>query len=133
MPNPNGGWDVKMPHAERSSGHFDTQEEAIDRAREILRNDGGGELRIHGENGQIRDSDSVPSATSPINARHVVPDPEGGWDVKMPDAERASGHFDTQEDAINRAREILQNDGGGELRIHGENGQIREANTIEAR
>src|SRR5207249_4463747 len=28
--------------------------------------------------------------------RHVVPNPEGGWDVKKPDADRASSHHDTQ-------------------------------------
>lgn len=29
------------------------------------------------------------------NRRHVVPDPDGGWEVTAPDAERASAHTDT--------------------------------------
>jgi hypothetical protein len=58
-PNPNGGWDVHRPGGMRSSGHFGTQREAIDRAREIIRNNGGGEVTIHGRDGKIRDSDSV--------------------------------------------------------------------------
>lgn len=52
-----GGWDIKQSGGERSSGHFDTQREAIERAREISRNQGT-ELYIHGENGRIREKDS---------------------------------------------------------------------------
>jgi hypothetical protein len=63
--NPTGGWDVKKPDADRSSGHFDTQKGAIDRAREILSNQDGGELVIHGIDGKIRDSDTVPPAHDP--------------------------------------------------------------------
>lgn len=29
------------------------------------------------------------------NDRHVVPNPEGGWDVKAPGARRSSSHHDT--------------------------------------
>ncbi|WP_410054867.1 DUF2188 domain-containing protein [Microbacterium sp. Mcb102] len=55
-----GGWDVVKENHERSSGHFDTQREAIDRAREIVDKSGGGrgDVRIQGRNGQFRDSDS---------------------------------------------------------------------------
>jgi Uncharacterized protein conserved in bacteria (DUF2188) len=66
----------------------------------------------------------------PRNERHVVRNPGGGWDVVKPGAERSSGHFDTQDDAINRSREILQNDGGGEVVIHRPNGQIRDSDTV---
>jgi hypothetical protein len=62
--------------------------------------------------------------------RDVVPNPDGGWDVTKPDADRASGHFDTQAGAIDRAREIIGNDGGGELRIHGRDGRIRDTDTV---
>lgn len=58
--NPNGGWDVRKPHAQRSSGHFDRQSDAEARAKEILSHDGGGEAVIHDRQGQIRDSDTVP-------------------------------------------------------------------------
>jgi len=62
--------------------------------------------------------------------RHVVPNPSGGWDVKAPGAGRASTHHDTQSDAINRARQIVGNAGGGEIVIHGRNGQIRDSDTV---
>ncbi|WP_167736441.1 DUF2188 domain-containing protein [Nocardioides sp. 1609] len=64
------------------------------------------------------------------NNRHVVPNPTGGWDVVKPDAERASSHHDTQQQAIDRGREIVHNLGGGELRIHGRDGQIRDSDTV---
>lgn len=60
--------------------------------------------------------------------RHVVPNPEGGWDVKQPGADRASAHKDTQKEAIDRAREITSNT-GGETVIHGRDGQIRDKDT----
>lgn len=57
VPNSTGGWDVKRGGAERSSGHFDTKAEAIDRGREISRNQGT-EFRVHNQNGRIAYSDS---------------------------------------------------------------------------
>lgn len=62
--------------------------------------------------------------------RHVVPNPDGGWDVKAPNADRASSHHGTQADAIDRAREIVANAGGGEVRIHGTDGRIRDSDTV---
>jgi len=62
MPNPDGGWDVAAREAERASAHYPTQAAAIDRAREILGNLGGGELEIRGENGAVRKQDSVPAS-----------------------------------------------------------------------
>jgi len=64
------------------------------------------------------------------NNRHVVPNSDGGWDVVKPGASRASAHTDTQADAISRASNIVRNAGGGEVRIHGRDGQIRDSNTI---
>jgi uncharacterized protein DUF2188 len=66
----------------------------------------------------------------PRNERHVVPDPEGGWNVRAPRADRASGHFDTQQQAIDRAREIVGNSGGGEVVIHDRGGRVRDSDTI---
>lgn len=63
------------------------------------------------------------------NSREVVPT-DGGWDVKKPGAGRASAHYDRQRDAVDRARQILKNAGGGELRIHGRDGKLRNSNTI---
>lgn len=40
------------------------------------------------------------------NRRHVVPNENGGWDVRAPGAQRSSAHTDTQADAVRRAGEI---------------------------
>jgi len=64
------------------------------------------------------------------NNRHVVPNPSGGWNVVRPNADRASAHLPTQADAIDRARDIVTNLGGGEVRIHGRNGVIRDTDTV---
>jgi len=42
----------------------------------------------------------------PRNERHVVPNPDGGWDVRKPGGERASSHHDTQAQAEARAKSI---------------------------
>lgn len=64
------------------------------------------------------------------NNRHVVPNPDGGWDVKKPGADRASSHHRTQGEAEKRAKEIVRNAGGGEVRIHDRKGQIRDSDTV---
>lgn len=66
----------------------------------------------------------------PTNRRHVTPNPDGGWDVRKPGAERSSGHFDTQGEAIDRAHEIVSRSGGGEVTIHGRDGRIRDSDTV---
>jgi hypothetical protein len=62
--------------------------------------------------------------------RHVVPNPEGGWDVVRPGGERASAHTRTKAEALDRGREIVSNQGGGELRIHDRRGRIIDSDTI---
>lgn len=62
--------------------------------------------------------------------RHVVPNPEGGWDVVTPRANKASANLPTQAEAIDRAREIVESLGGGEVVIHGKDGRIRDLDTI---
>jgi len=57
---PDGRWEVVASHHQRASAVTNTQREAIDAARPILRNSGGGELRIKGRDGRLRDSDTVP-------------------------------------------------------------------------
>jgi hypothetical protein len=64
------------------------------------------------------------------NERHVVPSPAGGWDIKKPNADRSSGHFDKQQQADKRADQILRDIGGGENVTHGRDGQIREKDTV---
>ena len=62
-------WAVKAPHAERASGVFDRQSDAIGRAKEIVGNAGGGEVRIQGMDGRFRDSDTVPPGNDPFPPR----------------------------------------------------------------
>lgn len=64
--NPDGGWDAKKDYAERSSFHADTQSEAERAAKKFAGNLGGGEVRIHGVDGRIRDSDTVPPGHDPF-------------------------------------------------------------------
>jgi len=53
-------WEVKKDNAERISGKADTQKDAEALAKQFCHNAGGGEVRIHGLDGKIRDSDTVP-------------------------------------------------------------------------
>jgi len=62
--------------------------------------------------------------------RDVYQRDDGKWANKRHDAERASSIHDTQRDAVDAAREMLRNQGGGELNTHGRNGQIRSKDTI---
>jgi hypothetical protein len=67
---PAGGWEVVAEDHARASAVTRTQAEAIDRAREIVRNAGGGELVIKDRHGLIRDSDTVaPGHESPARDR----------------------------------------------------------------
>ena len=59
---------------------------------------------------------------------HVVPNPTGGWDVKRGGADRASGHFDKKQDAIDAGREISRNQ-GTELKIHNKDGKISQSDS----
>ena len=64
-PDGHGGWKVIKPGSRRSSGTFATRDQAAARARQIIANNGGGELRIAGRDGQIRSADKVPRAKPP--------------------------------------------------------------------
>ena len=57
-------------------------------------------------------------------SHHVVPDPDGGWNVRRSGADRISGHFQTKASAVDAAREISRNQ-ETELFIHGQDGQIQ--------
>lgn len=64
------------------------------------------------------------------NDRHVVKNPEKGWDVKAGGAKRASANERTQAAAEKRAKEIVGNAGGGEVVIHDRKGRIRDPDTV---
>lgn len=57
--------------------------------------------------------------------QHVTPHPDGGWQIKGEGNSRATRRTETQQEAIDIAREISRNQ-QSELFIHGRNGQIRE-------
>ena len=59
------GWAIKKPGANRASEVLPTQREAEQRAKEIVGNLGGGEVRIQGRDGKWRDSDTVPPGNDP--------------------------------------------------------------------
>ncbi|MEV4357946.1 DUF2188 domain-containing protein [Nonomuraea sp. NPDC049625] len=65
------------------------------------------------------------------NSRDVVQRPDGSWAVTKPGGQRALFTADTQAAAVQRAGELLRRDGGGELRIHGIDGRVRDQRTIE--
>ncbi|CDZ49014.1 DUF2188 domain-containing protein [Neorhizobium galegae] len=59
--------------------------------------------------------------------QHVVPNGDK-WSVRRAGASRASGTFGTQQEAIEKARDLAQSQ-GTELYIHGRDGRIRERNS----
>lgn len=59
--------------------------------------------------------------------QHVVPN-GAKWSVRRAGASRASGTYDTQEQAIEKARDLAKSQ-HAELYIHGRDGRIRERNS----
>lgn len=62
--------------------------------------------------------------------RSVFRRPDGTWVNQRNDADRASSTHRTQGEAEAAAREMLSNQGGGELTTMGRNGRIRSKDTI---
>lgn len=63
---PNGTWVNKKNDAGKASSVHTTQQDAVEAAKEMLKNQGGGDLTIKGVNGQIRSKDTVPPGNDPI-------------------------------------------------------------------
>jgi hypothetical protein len=59
------GWVNKRNDADRASSRHETQKEAIDAAKDMLRRQGGGELIVKGQDGKIRSKDTVPPGKDP--------------------------------------------------------------------
>ena len=55
---------------------------------------------------------------------HVLPNPNGGWDVKRNNAKRESIHTETKAAAVKAGRQISTNQ-RTEFVIHGMNGKIQ--------
>ena len=64
----------------------------------------------------------------PTKHTHVVPDPNGGWNVKQDNAHRASKHTDTKAEAEKAAREISRNQ-KTELVVHNLDGKIARSDS----
>ncbi|MBI5945758.1 MAG: DUF2188 domain-containing protein [Chloroflexi bacterium] len=62
----NGTWVNKKNDAGKASSVHTTQQDAVEAAKEMLKNQGGGDLTIKGVNGQIRSKDTVPPGNDPI-------------------------------------------------------------------
>jgi len=58
-------------------------------------------------------------------SHHVVPNPNGGWDVKRGGSTKSIGHYRTKEEAVKAGRKISQNQ-KTEFFIHGLDGKILE-------
>lgn len=63
------GWAVKKSGAERSSGILPTQLLAEQRAKQIVSNLGGGEVRIQDRHGRWRGSDTVAGGNGSASPR----------------------------------------------------------------
>ncbi|HBU69647.1 MAG TPA: hypothetical protein DEE98_04610 [Elusimicrobia bacterium] len=59
---------------------------------------------------------------------HVVPNPEGGWDVKKGGSGRASGHYEHKTEALKEGRVISQNQ-HTEFVIHDKHGRITDSDS----
>lgn len=71
--NRKDGYDVLKENASRISGHYDTKSRAESQAKDFSRNTGGGEVRIHGADGRIQDSDTIKPGHDPhppIDRKH---------------------------------------------------------------
>jgi hypothetical protein len=65
VPNAGGGWAVKKPGVSKPESVHRKQGTAEERAKQQVRKEGGGEVRIHGRDGRIRDSDTVAPGRDP--------------------------------------------------------------------
>ena len=70
--NVNDDWEALREGSSRASSFFDTQREAEQEAKRLSGNSGGGEVRIHGLDGKIRDSDTVSPAKDPNPPKNKI-------------------------------------------------------------
>jgi len=56
---------------------------------------------------------------------HVVPNSNGGWDVKKEGAKRVSAHLDKKNDAVDRGKELAKSGGQGQIKIHKKDGEFQ--------
>ena len=61
-------------------------------------------------------------------SHHVLPNSDGGWDVKRGGADRASKHFEHKAEAVNWGRDVSRNQ-RTEFRIHNQDGRIAQSDS----
>lgn len=66
VPHQDGGWDIKKGGSDRASKHFDKKTDAVERGREISKNQGS-EFYVHGKDGKIQTKDSHGNDPNPPN------------------------------------------------------------------
>jgi len=59
---------------------------------------------------------------------HVTPHPEGGWQVRRENSDRASSRHETQADAVERGRDLARQE-HVELVTHRRDGTIRDSDS----
>ena len=75
------------------------------------------------------EEDSMANRKSNDGDRYVQPRAEGGWEVVKERHERASAVTPTKAEAIERARAIVNNLGGGEVRIKNLDNRFADSDT----
>jgi len=65
----NGKWAQKRNDKGRAASLHDTQKDAEDKARSMLRKQGGGELTTQGRDGKFRSKDTIAPGNDPLPPR----------------------------------------------------------------
>ncbi len=63
--NSQGKWVNKKNTNTRATSLHDTQKEAVEKAKQQISQEGGGDLTIMGQDGKIRSKDTVPPGNDP--------------------------------------------------------------------
>jgi len=64
------------------------------------------------------------------NTRYVKKASGRGWDVVKEGHRRATAHGATKADAVETARELIRQEGGGEIRILNRTGKVVDASKV---
>jgi Uncharacterized protein conserved in bacteria (DUF2188) len=62
---------------------------------------------------------------------HVTPSGDGDWDVKRADDGKVLSHHSTREEAEIHARQLVHEEGGGEVHLHDAEGHIDDAESVD--
>ena len=110
-----GRWAVTAPNAQRSVKHC-TEQQAVTAAKRIVQSKGGGEIRIYGKDGRIRESVAVPADNELLAAEDKINEQiftasvwqEGEWFVAQALEIDVASQGETVESALANLREALE-------------------------